>query len=705
MRRNKRIGARLTTGFITVAVLCAVVGGVGVASMARIKSADDNIVQNQIPALVGVATMSNGISDVRRAELAALAAKQSGDDAAYKRAAAEIADTWKKEVETGSAIYARLPRTPDEEGLWKKVQAGLAALRSHEDEVLKKYGANDLLAALPLTTQRGRDLFDQTSEPLDRLSALQAVSAQRNAESVASTYTTAKVILSVVVVFAIGGAITLGWILTRGIVGPLGLAVERTEQLRANCITSLNNAITAMAEGDLSVALKQTTLPLPIDSQDEVGDLARSVNGIIAQTHATMAAFTNSLATLRAVIDENKKLIAAATEGRLEVRGSAEKFKGAYHEVVAGMNATIDAMVRPVTEATDVLQRLADRDLTARVEGEYHGAYDRIKLALNVAIENLDTALGEVAGTTDQVAAASNQISEGSQSLAQGASEQASSLEEISSSLQEMASMVKQSAANATEARGLAAVARDGATRGVDSMRRLSVAMEKIKASADSTAKIVRTIDEIAFQTNLLALNAAVEAARAGDAGRGFAVVAEEVRNLAIRSADAAKSTAALIEESVVNAEGGVALNVEVVKHLDEINGGIGRVTHVMNEIAAAAEQQTQGIQQINGAVEQMNIVTQHTAASSQESAAAAAQLSGQSERMQDMISRFTLGSLARRPTGRTAVRAQPATPSALPPAVRTPRPPVASHTPAGRRTAAELIPFDDADDDALQEF
>jgi len=174
-------------------------------------------------------------------------------------------------------------------------------------------------------------------------------------------------------------------------------------------------------------------------------------------------------------------------------------------------------------------------------------------------------------------------------------------------------------------------------------MKRLSEAIDKIKVSSDSTAKIVKTIDEIAFQTNLLALNAAVEAARAGDAGKGFAVVAEEVRNLAMRSADAAKNTANMIEESVKNAEGGVSINQEVLRNLTEINSQVNKVSAVMAEIAAASEQQSQGVEQVNTAVEQMNTVTQQVAANAEESASAAEELSGQSEEMKGMVGAFRL--------------------------------------------------------------
>jgi methyl-accepting chemotaxis protein len=297
----------------------------------------------------------------------------------------------------------------------------------------------------------------------------------------------------------------------------------------------------------------------------------------------------------------------------------------------------------PLEEASDVLVKLAHRDLSARLQRDYKGFYDQIKQTINAVGKNLDKALQQVAIGADQVASATIQISTGGQSLSQGASEQASSLEEVSSSLQEMSSMTKQNTLNAKEAKGVADQARSSADKGVESMNRMSSAINQIKSSSAATAKIVKTIDEIAFQTNLLALNAAVEAARAGDAGRGFAVVAEEVRNLAMRSAEAAKNTASLIEEAVKNSENGVAINAEVLNNFQEIAEKTNKVSQVVAEIAAASDQQDQGISQLNKAVEQLNQLTQQNAANAEESASAAEEMSSQSEEMRSMVGGFKL--------------------------------------------------------------
>ena len=258
-----------------------------------------------------------------------------------------------------------------------------------------------------------------------------------------------------------------------------------------------------------------------------------------------------------------------------------------------------------------------------------------ISRGINNALRRIASSLGAGA---EQTASASGQVAQSSQSMAEGASEQASSLEETSASLEEMTSMTKQNAENANQASKLMALAKetvDDMARATDEM---SKAISEIKSSSDETAKIIKTIDEIAFQTNLLALNAAVEAARAGDAGKGFAVVAEEVRNLAQRSAEAARNTAEMIAGSVKNADNGVQVTDRVSEALKHTVTNSEKVAQLVAEIAAASNEQAQGIEQINTAVAQMDQVTQSNAANSEESASASEELSAQAEEMQRMV-------------------------------------------------------------------
>jgi methyl-accepting chemotaxis protein len=362
-------------------------------------------------------------------------------------------------------------------------------------------------------------------------------------------------------------------------------------------LASATSVLDAVAGGD-------TDRKLDASTSDEMGDIARSMNRAIE----TMIARQR---------EEQERAHLAQSE-------------------------------RLAEEVGGLLTKVADRDLTvradrARLVETLDAPGEKIAESLNAAISNIDETLTQVSSASEQVTAAASEISAGGQSLAQATSRSAASIEEVTSSLQEMLSMAQQNSTNAQEARTLAESAQQSAERGADSMLRLSKSVEKIKSSADETAKIVKTIDDIAFQTNLLALNAAVEAARAGDAGRGFAVVAEEVRNLAMRSAEAAKNTSRMIEGSVKNADEGVSLNREVLANLGDITGQVRRVVQVMAEIAAASEQQRSGASQISRSVEEMSRLTQQNAATSEESASTAEELASQARTLLDLVSSFQL--------------------------------------------------------------
>jgi methyl-accepting chemotaxis protein len=336
-------------------------------------------------------------------------------------------------------------------------------------------------------------------------------------------------------------------------------------------------------------------------------------------------------------------LIRAAVEGRLDYRADASRYRGGNARLITGINQMLDALSSPIQEARRVLEALASRDLTARVQGTYQGDHARLTAAIDATADALHEAMSQVAHAVEQVSSASSEIAASSQSVAEGATEQAASLEETASQLESMASMTRASADHAVQASGLAERARGAAAEGAAAMEQMAAAMDKIKVSAQSTSQIIKDINEIAFQTNLLALNAAVEAARAGEAGRGFAVVAEEVRALALRSKEAAAKTEDLIRQSTVQAEEGAVTSRSVSHKLADILGGVGKVTDVVREISASASEQAQGIAELNRAVSQMEKVTQQNAAGSEQSSSAASELSAQSQELAAMVGTFRL--------------------------------------------------------------
>ena len=308
---------------------------------------------------------------------------------------------------------------------------------------------------------------------------------------------------------------------------------------------------------------------------------------------------------------------------------------------IGKLSKALDKMADGLESKSILAEHIASGDLTNNVI--FNSEDDILGKSLDKMTQNLRTILSRVNKAGQQVASGSGYIRASSQSLSQGASEQASSLEEITSSMVKIALQTRTNAENAFQANKLADQARQTAEDGRTQMGTMITAMKNINESSQVIAKIIKVIDEIAFQSNLLALNAAVEAARAGRYGKGFAVVAEEVRNLAGRSAKAAKETAKLIEISVKNVESGNNIAAQTAKSLNKIVESVVKTADLVNEIAVASNEQANGVEQINQGLSQVEQITQDTSANAEDTAIAAAKLTGEADELNKILAQFIL--------------------------------------------------------------
>ncbi len=457
----------------------------------------------------------------------------------------------------------------------------------------------------------------------------------------------------------------------------IGIGVAAAVAIVLGLLTShsISKPLKKMSEAAMKMAEGNTDIKgLDYQAKNEVGRM--------------MDSFRTMTASVKAMVADVDTLLNAALEGRFSARADENKHQGDYRVIIKGINDMLNAVISPINEAKNVLHELSEGNLNAEMSGNYRGDYTIIKDALNdtiatlhgyieeisyvlgelargnltcaiqtdyrgdfVALKDsingiigsLNEIMGEISKAARHVASGTQQVSGGSQEISEGAINQAGSIQELTATMTVIAAQTKLNADNANGAFKLSSAMHDGAQTGRTKMQEVQKAMEDINESSVSISKIIKVIDDIAFQTNILALNAAVEAARAGAQGKGFGVVAEEVRNLAARSAGAAKETAELIEGSASKTEAGNKIANDAMKAFERIVADVDKSVKLVEEIADASNQQSASIEQVSLGISSMSTVVQNNSAFAEETAAAAQELSGQAEILHGMVAQFKL--------------------------------------------------------------
>ena len=645
MFRKMKIGVKMIIAFLFIAAIAGAIGAVGVLNIGSVTDGSKTLYEVNVKDLSIVANASTQYQMIRFNALD----MGTNDNSEARQTAINNISTRIAEVDKNLDQYVVSGEKEIFDGLlvqWTQYKEHITkAVGLVQDGKIKD--ANNLI--LGAARAAGTALQESFTKILEYNIAEAGRQNQANGDVAQLSKTLMIGLLSAGVVIAV----VLGLLLTRSIIKPCKATAAQLNR---------------MANGDELET---------IDSGKFGGEFRNMVDSLNAVRES-----------LYLLLGDSNMLSEAAARGALSTRADESKHKGGYQQIIHGINNTLDNVISPINEAAQALAKVAEGDLSAAITSEFAGDYAIIKNSLNGTVETLKAYIAEIAdvlgemsrgnlnvgiqaeyrgdfkelkesintiaaslnavisdmGTAaDQVAAGTRQVSDGSQEISQGASEQAGSIEELTESITQIAEQTRQNAMSATKANELAEAAQAGAALGNGQMKAMQEAMAEINESSRNISKIIKVIDDIAFQTNILALNAAVEAARAGVHGKGFAVVAEEVRNLAARSASAAKETTEMIEGSIHKTAAGTKIADDTAVSLTTIVEGVRDAAQLVGEIAEASGEQAMAIAQVNRGIEQMSQVVQTNSATAEEAAAAAEELSSQAEMLKRMVAQFTL--------------------------------------------------------------
>jgi len=719
---NLTIKTRLITVISFLSVLLVVIGSYGLWGMSRSNEGLRTVYLDRAIPLGQIAEISDLMAEnIRQLHLASMHDPRMEESKLHDHPLAKHTDEVEKNIaEIGKIweVYVASYMTPEEK---KIADEYVAARKEFVNEgllvTMDSYKQGHYVEANTQMVKVVGPKGLKTMELADNLKNLQINVAKEEYEKSEAAYDSARIISISMILLGIALSSLMGFMLVRGIGRGLRSAMDVADKIAAGDLSSQIIISSQDETGKLLEAMRtmQSNLTQIVAEIKNIVEEAAvrgsfstkmNMNGKAGYTK-DLSELLNQLSDITGTaMGDVTRVATALANGDLSQRITAD-YAGVFGQTKAGVNSTVDSLTKIVGEIKNIVEDAAVRgsfatkmdmtgkqgytkdlsellnelstvtdtglndvlrvanllakgDLTQTITKDYPGTFGEVKAGVNGTVENLKVLVGEIKDATDTINTASKEIAAGNSDLSQRTEEQASSLEETASSMEELTSTVKQNAENAKQANQLAIGASDVAGKGGAVVGQVVTTMDSINESSRKIVDIISVIDGIAFQTNILALNAAVEAARAGEQGRGFAVVAGEVRNLAQRSAAAAKEIKTLIGDSVDKVEGGSKLVAQAGQTMEEIVTAIKRVTDIMSEITAASQEQSQGIEQVNTAITQMDEVTQQNAALVEQAAAAAESLEEQAQNLSVSVGTFKMSNSS----GSTAVARRDSSPS-----------------------------------------
>ena len=629
---NMKIGAKMITGFLIVSILTIAMGAFALLNIKALADSDTELYENM---LIPTEQMSQINQNFLRQRVQIRQALLTDDQEVIDAQLSKIAALRQESDVLDTEFEAKI-LSDEMHQLFNEYKSTKEAYRPQLDKVITLIENGRKEEAIALLADDG----DAGMAAFAEMEAIENVLAGKVADgdekAAANSAQASSVMLVTIIVMAVVFVLSI----VVGIV--IANIVSKPIRATATCAK-------ALASGDLDA-------PLEVKSQDEAGQLAATINTEVrgAFKDIERARIISEKQAQYQSAEVNKLLVNLQRLSRGELfcdiavdaaDTDTQVLHDLFNEIAGNFSGAVKTIKGYIEEISYVLGAMSDGNLSVAITSEYKGDFIELKRSINTIIASLNETLQDINNAADQVAAGTQQVSGGSQEISQGATEQASAIEELTTSVTQIAEQTKLNAGSANEANKLTNGAKGNAEQGNEQMKAMQQAMADINESSGNISKIIKVIDDIAFQTNILALNAAVEAARAGAHGKGFAVVAEEVRNLAARSANAAKETTDLIEGSIRKAEAGTKIADDTAEALINIVSGVEKAAQLVGEIASASNEQASAIAQVNSGIEQMSQVVQTNSATSEEAAAAAEELSSQAEMLKSMVGQFQLKS------------------------------------------------------------